>query len=433
MGNDVIIDDGWVCWDNKRNAPRLNCRKWRMRHDYWLAGSFEKRLVEELILAEFKIHYRLQDRNVLIHRAPNPSSRSMLTLEVFADGVRLGVVEYRIGEKWMIHPSGGLASLLNSLGAYSVEAEPGYGRWLKGKKVKVVGDINGLRWILLDLDKYVGVARVIDASKKLVKVKDVAPKGFKPLPATGIIQVVEANRSLLETAINEAVGFLKKTLENVTDGIAVSYSGGADSTASLVLSQEALGHARIKVVYVDTGMDLPGVKEYALRILDKLGLTPHVVSSGLDPLNEIASRGLPTRDNRWCTRILKLEPLRRFYREHDIRFVIDGSRSRESSSRAETPRISRNPLIPEVTRILPIKWWSRLLVQLYLVNKGIELNPLYDEGFTRLGCILCPAMHPHELELSYTKHRYWFERLREVTGLSINDVMMYFYSEKEKQ
>ncbi|WP_245526448.1 phosphoadenosine phosphosulfate reductase family protein [Desulfurococcus mucosus] len=424
-----VVDEGWLCWDVRRNAPRLNCRKWRMKHDYWLAGSYERRLVEDMVRREFNASYSLQGKVMVVHRAPKPSPDAALALELFADGVRLGVVEYRLGEGWRLHPSGGLASLLHSTGVQVVEAESS-GRRVKGKKVRVSGDVHGAKWVILDLGRHVGVGRVIDADGRVVKVKDVVPKGFKPLQASSSSIVVDVNRDIVEEAVEEASVFLEKATGRVTGSIAVSYSGGADSTATLMLAGRVIDPGRLIVVYVDTGMDLPGVKEYSMRVLGRLGVNPYVVSSGLDPLAEIASRGLPTRENRWCTRILKLEPLRRFYSEHGVKLVIEGARSRESSGRAATPRIGENPLIPGVIRVLPIKHWSRLLVQLYLISEGVELNPLYDEGFTRLGCILCPAMHPHELELSFSKHREWFTMLEERTGLTLRDIVEAFYSVK---
>jgi len=427
---ELVVDSGWVCWDMRRNAPRLNCRKWRMRHDYWLAGRYEKKLVEDIIEREFHTRYGLGERNVLIHRAPNPSPFSQLALEVFADGLRLGVLEYRLNEGWVLHPSGGLASILEGIGVAVVEAVDYPGRRVKGKKVRVKGDLEGLRWVIVDLGDHVGVGRVISRSDGVVKVKDAAPKGFKPLQASGVDSAVDANRDLISEASSEAIDFIKQASSRVSGGIAVSYSGGADSTASLLLTYEALPARGFKVVYVDTGMDLPGVREYAFKVLDKLGLEPYIVSSRLDPVAEIAKRGLPTRDNRWCTQILKLEPLRKFYMEHGIRLVIDGARSRESTSRELTPRIGENPLIPGVTRALPIKWWSRLLAQLYIKHEGVDANPLYDEGFTRLGCILCPAMHPHELELSYNRHREWFQTLEKHTGLKFTDILELLYGYK---
>lgn len=69
-------------------------------------------------------------------------------------------------------------------------------------------------------------------------------------------------------------------------------------------------------------------------------------------------------------------------------------------------------------RALPIKKWPRILVQLYLLSRGIELNPLYDKGYSRIGCIVCPAMHKHELLLSYNQYSEIHEEILKKTGLS---------------
>ncbi|HID41974.1 MAG TPA: hypothetical protein EYP33_07495, partial [Pyrodictium sp.] len=110
-------------------------------------------------------------------------------------------------------------------------------------------------------------------------------------------------------------------------------------------------------------------------------------------------------------RLLKLQILRRFYSRVGAKLVLDGARRWESSNRARTPRLGQNPLIPGVARALPIHHWPRLVVQLYLAERGIPLSQLYHYGLTRIGCIACPAMYLYEIHIAYHLHPWWYRKL----------------------
>lgn len=47
--------------------------------------------------------------------------------------------------------------------------------------------------------------------------------------------------------------------------------------------------------------------------------------------------------------------------------------------------------------LAPIKQWSTLHIQLYMIMNNIPLNPLYIKGFYRIGCYICPALRSWEL------------------------------------
>ncbi|MCC6009946.1 MAG: phosphoadenosine phosphosulfate reductase family protein [Fervidicoccaceae archaeon] len=105
------------------------------------------------------------------------------------------------------------------------------------------------------------------------------------------------------------------------------------------------------------------------------------------------------------------------------RVYLDGARAYESSLREKTPRLSENPYIKEVARALPIRDWPRMLVQLYLMWRGIPPNPLYDEGLKRIGCMVCPAMMNYELKLSYARNRSFHEAVMNSAGLSPDEYL----------
>ncbi len=423
--------DGGVEWSHRLgwlrepSVPLLGCRRgvssacWSMRGDYWLAGRYEKRVLDAVAEKSLGARLGLSERLVVFHRIPAPLGE--YAVEVFADAVRIGVLEYAPGRGWLLYPSGAAASIAESLGAEAYEVTAPRGRRLKGKRIRLPRCPSTLYAVLRISGRWVAVAKPSSGGEEgcWAKVRDVAPRGFQPLEPAGLDEAVEANREALGALAAEAREWIRRVYRSVLGGqgrVYVALSGGADSSAVLSLAREALGEERVTAVYVDTGMEFPETRRHVERLAAMLGVELEVVEANRNPLEEVRRRGLMTRDNRWCTRLLKLEPLRRFYRRRGARLVLDGARSLESTGRAATPRLGENPLIPGILRALPIHHWSRLMVQLYLAERNIPLLHLYQEGLTRIGCIACPAMHLYELHIAYRLHPSWYHRLAQAAA-----------------
>ena len=408
-----------IGWHIRENAPWPGApRGLEPRGDVWLAGRGElealRGALERLLGggAAGPVRRVLQG-NVLLHRIP--SQYREFAVEVWGHGLRLGSAEILPGGEWTFYPSGALASLLVGAGLEPVRVAA-RGR-LKGKRVRL--DSCGPELVIVSQGRHVGPARRLRGCT--YRVRDMAPRGFRLLPSTGRREAVEANRAHIERLAAEAREFIRAHAGEARVHVAVS--GGADSSAAAVLAVQALGPDRVTLVYADTGMEPPENRRTVERLASWLGARLDIVESPVDPLEEIRRRGLMTRDNRWCTRILKLAPLARYYRRTGARIVVDGARMLESQNRARLPRSGVNPLIPFVRRILPIHSWTRLEVQLLLWKEGAPVNPLYEEGFTRLGCMVCPAMSLHELRLASRLYPGFYERLARASGLSVEDLL----------
>lgn len=70
---------------------------------------------------------------------------------------------------------------------------------------------------------------------------------------------------------------------------------------------------------------------------------------------------------------------------------VVGQRAYESLDRAKSPLIWRNKWIPHMISTTPIQYWSQLATWLYIFKYKLPYNKLYEEGFDRLGCYLCPS------------------------------------------
>jgi len=207
------------------------------------------------------------------------------------------------------------------------------------------------------------------------------------------------NKTMLEALVEASKAFLK-TLGDY-DTIVVPWSGGKDSTAVLLLAFEVYGRRKVRVVYGNTGVEFPQTESYVEKISSMLGFKPIEAYAGID---RILGNGnpLPTLDNRWCTE-RKIKAIEDKIAEiADGRtLILVGDRDSESFQRERRPPVRRSVNI-DATVAAPLRLWSSLHVELFLLSRSIPLNPLYHKGFYRIGCYMCPALRNWEIEIMIT-------------------------------
>lgn len=90
----------------------------------------------------------------------------------------------------------------------------------------------------------------------------------------------------------------------------LALSGGKDSAALAVYMREKYPHLDLEYVFTDSGCELPETYDYLDRIRGVLNIDIKVIRSERD-FNywlKYYNGVLPSPQNRWCTRHLKLEP-----------------------------------------------------------------------------------------------------------------------------
>lgn len=112
--------------------------------------------------------------------------------------------------------------------------------------------------------------------------------------------------------------------------------------------------------------------------------------------NLVEKKGLPLRQRRWCCELIKESG-------GFGRVVITGVRSAESRRRRGYPQIRTYIKTKSKIKVMiyPILNFDDSDIWQYIRQENIPYCSLYDEGFTRLGCVLCPFSRRVELEELY--------------------------------
>jgi len=180
----------------------------------------------------------------------------------------------------------------------------------------------------------------------------------------------------------------------------IGFSGGKDSTAILSLIYCAIQriepekrHKQIYVVSSDTLVETPLVVNLIERVLGTINrqaaiegipMTAHPVYPKMNQTFwvNLLGRGYPAprQSFRWCTERMKIDPVSEFITDkvakHGEVIVVLGSRSQESSSRAQVikkhriagSQLSRHSSLPNAYTYMPIEDWSADEVWEYLVG-----------------------------------------------------------------
>nr|UWG75848.1 MAG: tRNA methyl transferase [Bacteriophage sp.] len=204
--------------------------------------------------------------------------------------------------------------------------------------------------------------------------------------------------------------------------VIVSFSGGKDSLASLLWVRNNLTKDFI-TVFCDTGWEHPLTYKYIEEVQEQLGLNLITVKSkkfnGMVDLTKKKSRW-PSSQRRFCTSELKTIPMIDYILDevNDDVLIIQGIRAAESAKRAEMSKqctyfkyyvqpygkdkngkdkyhtYRRKDVLAFRKKyadylLRPVFDWSAQQVIDYILENGIQPNPLYRMGYKRVGCFPC--------------------------------------------
>lgn len=255
---------------------------------------------------------------------------------------------------------------------------------------------------------------------KIRAVEDPTPPLDNPKTATWE-DAVNANSTDLVKVEEEAMAFVKRTAAKQDLPTVVGFSGGKDSLATYLVVEKALKSSP-PIFFMDTGIELPETVQHIKEFAKSRNVSIIGQEAGDRFWESIDVFGPPARDFRWCCKVLKLGPAATSIADEmggeTLSFM--GQRKLESFQRSIEPRVTENPWVPGQLSANPIQNWNALEVWLYIFKEKADFNPLYNQGYHRMGCYLCPSSPLAELEsLKETHpefHEKWYAKMREWAG-----------------
>ncbi|RLG77802.1 MAG: phosphoadenosine phosphosulfate reductase [Thermoprotei archaeon] len=350
---------------------------------------------------------RVLPPNIAVHVVPRARVRNA-RIEQLAHEFDVGRSKFRLVALWEPRRKGFVFGLRQGMQLEEYEYNPAYDVFLGLGK----GFGSALRRVLgadlcrnpLLVRKFGGVHDVYCGLRRAA-VLEIPDEGFRPhgkiLCSECVTEsadehvLLEINRPVLELYERIALSFLGRFRE-WADTVIVPWSGGKDSTATLLIALRAFPRKKIRVLFSDTGTEFPWTVDYVEEVSKTLGVEIHRVYAGVDKGLLEEGMPMPTHDNRWCTArkigsvmvgVMKLS--------EGNTLIVTGDRDAESRRRSLRPPVRR--VDSKTLIVTPIKLWSAAHVQLYILSRGLRLNPLYEKGFYRIGCYICPALRSWEL------------------------------------
>jgi len=161
------------------------------------------------------------------------------------------------------------------------------------------------------------------------------------------------------------------------EGYHLAFSGGKDSVVLLEMAKRA--GVRYDAHYYNTTIDPPEL----LRLIREHYPEVQFENPKRSFNWHVRRRGLPTRRARWCCADFK-------ERHGKGRIVLSGIRAEESPKRARRGIVETCLRDPSKTFVHAIRDWTAGEVWDFIRGEGLPYCSLYDEGWRRIGCVVCP-------------------------------------------
>ncbi|MCZ7380812.1 MAG: phosphoadenosine phosphosulfate reductase family protein [Candidatus Methanoperedens sp.] len=385
--------------------------------DVRFSSQHEREIINNLMLESFGSNL-ISGKLVLLNKIPGEDK----TDEILVDGIRFGVLRFDMKEltfKLDLMVEGASALINSGILSKLVTVSSG-GRHLSGKNIdgsdviECSEDISKGDTILVTSKNLSGFGISYRDSLELknpgqaLKVRKIeSQKVSFLLRNPSMDEIIRANAPHMKRLVRDAVNTIRgiaNQKEFRDSPVYVSFSGGKDSLTTLDLTRSAVKKP-IKVFFANTGIEFPETVEFVRRFSRENNIELIEVETKEAFWENLPSFGPPAKDFRWCCKVCKLAPINSVIEEctrgGEKCLTIDGKRKYESFTRSRIAPKEENPFIPGQVSVFPIRDWRAIEVWLYIYYRKLEFNPLYELGFERVGCWLCPA----ELSAEYYRVR----------------------------
>lgn len=202
----------------------------------------------------------------------------------------------------------------------------------------------------------------------------------------------------LNEKIEEASALIRDVFANHAEPACVTCSFQTECMAivDLVTTQKP----GIPVLFLDTGYHFSETYAYRDKMTRELNLNlvnmmPKLTVPAQESQFGILYQSAPDR----CCGMRKVEPLFAGLENYGVWFTA--LRREQSPTRANLQALDqfRLPTGKHLLKVSPLASWTNADVWAYLKQRGIPVLPLYDQGYTSIGCQPCttPPLDPENL------------------------------------
>ncbi len=142
----------------------------------------------------------------------------------------------------------------------------------------------------------------------------------------------------------------------------------------------------VPVYFIDTGFHFPETIEFRNRLAKEWHLDVHTIIPAASKTNPEKECGgfLYERDPDRCCLIHKVVPLRNLQKEADMKAWISAIRKDQSHTRKAIEPLMLDP--ENRLHVHPLVHWTRERIWTFIERHGLPCHPLYDQGYTSIGC-----------------------------------------------
>jgi phosphoadenosine phosphosulfate reductase len=228
-----------------------------------------------------------------------------------------------------------------------------------------------------------------------------------------IEETLFGERNKVEISIARIKEFELMALQINQAGYYVCISGGKDS--SVIQELCIMAGVKCEFVHSHTSVDHPETVYFIRREKERLENLGHIFRIEIPRFQDgrqktmwsgIKKHGLPNRMVRWCCRELKEHGGRGRYIITGVRWSESPKRKKRGVHELNTKRIESrivlnndNDMKRKLSEICmtrrtfilnPVIDWNDDDVWEFLCDRKVPVNPLYAQGYKRVGCIGCP-------------------------------------------
>ena len=141
------------------------------------------------------------------------------------------------------------------------------------------------------------------------------------------------------------------------------------------------------ILFIDTGYHFPETLAYRDELVARFGFPVRNLTSAMPRPEFIARYGddLWNRDPDLCCKINKVDPLQLAL--VGVRAWINGRRRDQAVTRSRMSIVER--LQGGMVKVNPLANWNSRDTFRYLTEHDIPTHPLFDQGYTSIGCLPC--------------------------------------------